>query len=137
LDKKLVAAQNKFTNDLNTESGRLASLIETTNKATTDLLNKKTEALDEKLVAAKGELVEQIGGVESGYLAGDKTLDGKINTQRTELDASILSTNKATVDLLNKTSETLDQKISETNATVSKNYTTLDDKITTAKTDLN
>lgn len=137
LDKKLVAAQNKFTNDLNTESGRLASLIETTNKATTDLLNKKTEALDEKLVAAKGELVEQIGGVESGYLAGDKTLDGKINTQRTELDASILSTNKATVDLLNKTSETLDQKISQTNATVSKNYTTLDGKITTAKTDLN
>ena len=137
LDKKLVAAQNKFTNDLNTESGRLASLIETTNKATTDLLNKKTEALDEKLVAAKGELVEQIGGVESGYLAGDKTLDGKINTQRTELDASILSTNKATVDLLNRTSETLDQKISQTNATVSKNYTTLDGKITTAKTDLN
>ena len=137
LDKKLVAAQNKFTNDLNTESGRLASLIETTNKATTDLLNKKTEALDEKLVAAKGELVEQIDGVESGYLAGDKTLDGKINTQRTELDASILSTNKATVDLLNKTSETLDQKISQTNATVSKNYTTLDGKITTAKTDLN
>lgn len=137
LDKKLVAAQNKFTNDLNTESGRLASLIETTNKATTDLLNKKTEALDEKLVAAKGELVEQIEGVESGYLAGDKTLDGKINTQRTELDASILSTNKATVDLLNKTSETLDQKISQTNATVSKNYTTLDGKITTAKTDLN
>lgn len=137
LDKKLVAAQNKFTNDLNTESGRLASLIETTNKATTDLLNKKTEALDEKLVAAKGELVEQIRGVESGYLAGDKTLDGKINTQRTELDASILSTNKATVDLLNKTSETLDQKISQTNATVSKNYTTLDGKITTAKTDLN
>ncbi|HBB8129877.1 TPA: DUF1983 domain-containing protein [Escherichia coli] len=137
LDKKLVAAQNKFTNDLNTESGRLASLIETTNKATTDLLNKKTEALDEKLVAAKGELVEQIGGVESGYLAGDKTLDGKINTQRTELDASILSTNKATVDLLNKTSETLDQKISQTNVTVSKNYTTLDGKITTAKTDLN
>ncbi|MCC5410509.1 hypothetical protein LMT12_28745, partial [Escherichia coli] len=76
LDRKLVAAQNKFTNDLNTESGRLASLIETTNKATTDLLNKKTEALDEKLVAAKGELVEQIEGVESGYLAGDKTLDG-------------------------------------------------------------
>ncbi|HAZ7370331.1 TPA: DUF1983 domain-containing protein [Escherichia coli] len=137
LDKKLVAAQNKFTNDLNTESGRLASLIETTNKATTDLLNKKTEALDEKLVAAKGELVEQIGGVESGYLAGDKTLDGKINTQRTELDASILSTNKATVDLLNRTSETLDQKISQTNATVSKNYATLDGKITTAKTDLN
>lgn len=137
LDKKLVAAQNKFTNDLNTESGRLASLIETTNKATTDLLDKKTEALDEKLVAAKGELVEQIGGVESGYLAGDKTLDGKINTQRTELDASILSTNKATVDLLNRTSETLDQKISQTNATVSKNYTTLDGKITTAKTDLN
>lgn len=137
LDKKLVAAQNKFTNDLNTESGRLASLIETTNKATTDLLNKKTEALDEKLVAAKGELVEQIGGVESGYLAGDKTLDGKINTQRTELDASILSTNRATVDLLNRTSETLDQKISQTNATVSKNYTTLDGKITTAKTDLN
>lgn len=137
LDKKLVAAQNKFTNDLNTESGRLASLIETTNKATTDLLNKKTEALDEKLVAAKGELVEQIGGVESGYLAGDKTLDGKINTQRTELDASILSTNQATVDLLNRTSETLDQKISQTNATVSKNYTTLDGKITTAKTDLN
>lgn len=137
LDRKLVAAQNKFTNDLNTESGRLASLIETTNKATTDLLNKKTEALDEKLVAAKGELVEQIVGVESGYLAGDKTLDGKINTQRTELDASILSTNKATVDLLNKTSETLDQKISQTNATVSKNYTTLDGKITTAKTDLN
>lgn len=137
LDKKLVAAQNKFTNDLNTESGRLASLIETTNKATTDLLNKKTEALDEKLVAAKGELVEQIGGVESGYLAGDKTLDGKINTQRTELDASILSTNKATVDLLNRTSETLDQKISQTNATVSENYTTLDGKITTAKTDLN
>lgn len=137
LDKKLVAAQNKFTNDLNTESGRLASLIETTNKATTDLLNKKTEALDEKLVAAKGELVEQISGVESGYLAGDKTLDGKINTQRTELDASILSTNQATVDLLNRTSETLDQKISQTNATVSKNYTTLDGKITTAKTDLN
>lgn len=137
LDKKLVAAQNKFINDLNTESGRLASLIETTNKATTDLLNKKTEALDEKLVAAKGELVEQIGGVESGYLAGDKTLDGKINTQRTELDASILSTNQATVDLLNRTSETLDQKISQTNATVSKNYTTLDGKITTAKTDLN
>lgn len=137
LDRKLVAAQNKFTNDLNTESGRLASLIETTNKATTDLLNKKTETLDEKLVAAKGELVEQIDGVESGYLAGDKTLDGKINTQRTELDASILSTNKATVDLLNKTSETLDQKISQTNATVSKNYTTLDGKITTAKTDLN
>lgn len=137
LDRKLVAAQNKFTNDLNTESGRLASLIETTNKATTDLLNKKTEALDEKLVAAKGELVEQIDGVESGYLAGDKTLNGKINTQRTELDASILSTNKATVDLLNKTSETLDQKISQTNATVSKNYTTLDGKITTAKTDLN
>lgn len=137
LDKKLVAAQNKFTNDLNTESGRLASLIETTNKATTDLLNKKTETLDEKLVAAKGELVEQIGGVESGYLAGDKTLDGKINTQRTELDASILSTNQATVDLLNRTSETLDQKISQTNATVSKNYTTLDGKITTAKTDLN
>lgn len=137
LDKKLVAAQNKFTNDLNTESGRLASLIETTNKATTDLLNKKTEALDEKLVAAKGELVEQIGGVESGYLAGDKTLDGKINTQRTELDASILSTNQATVDLLNRTSETLDQKISQTNATVSRNYTTLDGKITTAKTDLN
>lgn len=137
LDNKLVAAQNKFTNDLNTESGRLASLIETTNKATTDLLNKKTEALDEKLVAAKGELVEQIGGVESGYLAGDKTLDGKINTQRTELDASILSTNQATVDLLNRTSETLDQKISQTNATVSKNYTTLDGKITTAKTDLN
>lgn len=137
LDKKLVAAQNKFTNDLNTESGRLASLIETTNKATTDLLNKKTEALDEKLVAAKGELVEQIESVENGYLAGDKTLDGKINTQRTELDASILSTNKATVDLLNKTSETLDQKISQTNATVSKNYTTLDGKITTAKTDLN
>lgn len=137
LDRKLVAAQNKFTNDLNTESGRLASLIETTNKATTDLLNKKTEALDEKLVAAKGELVEQIGGVESGYLAGDKTLDGKINTQRTELDASILSTNQATVDLLNRTSETLDQKISQTNATVSKNYTTLDGKITTAKTDLN
>ena len=137
LDRKLVAAQNKFTNDLNTESGRLASLIETTNKATTDLLNKKTEALDEKLVAAKGELVEQIEGVESGYLAGDKTLDGKINTQRTELDASILSTNQATVDLLNRTSETLDQKISQTNATVSKNYTTLDGKITTAKTDLN
>ena len=137
LDRKLVAAQNKFTNDLNTESGRLASLIETTNKATTDLLNKKTEALDEKLVAAKGELVEQIDGVESGYLAGDKTLDGKINTQRTELDASILSTNQATVDLLNRTSETLDQKISQTNATVSKNYTTLDGKITTAKTDLN
>lgn len=137
LDRKLVAAQNKFTNDLNTESGRLASLIETTNKATTDLLNKKTEALDEKLVAAKGELVEQIEGVESGYLAGDKTLDGKINTQRTELDASILSTNRATVDLLNRTSETLDQKISRTNATVSKNYTTLDGKITTAKTDLN
>lgn len=137
LDRKLVAAQNKFTNDLNTESGRLASLIETTNKATTDLLNKKTEALDEKLVAAKGELVEQIGGVESGYLAGDKTLDGKINTQRTELDASILSTNQATVDLLNRTSETLDQKISQTNATVSKNYATLDGKITTAKTDLN
>lgn len=137
LDNKLVAAQNKFTNDLNTESGRLASLIETTNKATTDLLNKKTEALDEKLVAAKGELVEQISGVESGYLAGDKTLDGKINTQRTELDASILSTNQATVDLLNRTSETLDQKISQTNATVSKNYTTLDGKITTAKTDLN
>ena len=137
LDRKLVAAQNKFTNDLNTESGRLASLIETTNKATTDLLNKKTEALDEKLVAAKGELVEQISGVESGYLAGDKTLDGKINTQRTELDASILSTNQATVDLLNRTSETLDQKISQTNATVSKNYTTLDGKITTAKTDLN
>lgn len=137
LDRKLVAAQNKFTNDLNTESGRLASLIETTNKATTDLLNKKTEALDEKLVAAKGELVEQIEGVESGYLAGDKTLDGKINTQRTELDASILSTNRATVDLLNRTSETLDQKISQTNATVSKNYTTLDGKITTAKTDLN
>ena len=89
------------------------------------------------MVAAKCELVEQIGGVESGYLAGDKTLDGKINTQRTELDASILSTNKATVDLLNKTSETLDQKISQTNATVSKNYTTLDGKITTAKTDLN
>src|SRR5699024_5427974 len=43
----------------------------------------------------------------------------------------------ATVDLLNKTSETLDQKISQTNATVSKNYTTLDGKITTAKTDLN
>ncbi len=137
LDRKLVAAQNKFTNDLNTESGRLASLVETTNKATTDLLNKKTEALDEKLVAAKGELVEQIEGVESGYLAGDKTLDGKINTQRTELDASILSTNRATVDLLNRTSETLDQKISQTNATVSKNYTTLDGKITTAKTDLN
>lgn len=137
LDRKLVAAQNKFTNDLNTESGRLASLIETTNKATTDLLNKKTEALDEKLVAAKGELVEQIEGVESGYLAGDKTLDGKINTQRTELDASILSTNQATVDLLNRTSETLDQKISQTNATVSKNFTTLDGKITTAKTDLN
>lgn len=137
LDRKLVAAQNKFTNDLNTESGRLASLIETTNKATTDLLNKKTEALDEKLVAAKGELVEQIEGVESGYLAGDKTLDGKINTQRTELDASILSTNRATVDLLNRTSETLDQKISQTNATVSKNYTTLNGKITTAKTDLN
>ncbi|AKE45385.1 outer membrane protein alpha precursor [Escherichia coli O157 typing phage 4] len=137
LDRKLVAAQNKFTNDLNTESGRLASLIETTNKATTDLLNKKTEALDEKLVAAKGELVEQLEGVESGYLAGDKTLDGKINTQRTELDASILSTNQATVDLLNRTSETLDQKISQTNATVSKNYTTLDGKITTAKTDLN
>ncbi|UWG72798.1 MAG: Putative tail protein [Bacteriophage sp.] len=137
LDRKLVAAQNKFTNDLNTESGRLASLIETTNKATTDLLNKKTEALDEKLVAAKGELLEQIDGVESGYLAGDKTLDGKINTQRTELDASILSTNQATVDLLNRTSETLDQKISQTNATVSKNYTTLDGKITTAKTDLN
>ncbi|ELW2144682.1 DUF1983 domain-containing protein [Escherichia coli] len=137
LDRKLVAAQNKFTNDLNTESGRLASLIETTNKATTDLLNKKTEALDEKLVAAKGELVEQIEGVESGYLAGDKTLDGKINTQRTELDASILSTNQSTVDLLNRTSETLDQKISQTNATVSKNYTTLDGKITTAKTDLN
>lgn len=137
LDRKLVAAQNKFTNDLNTESGRLASLIETTDKATTDLLNKKTEALDEKLVAAKGELVEQIEGVESGYLAGDKTLDGKINTQRTELDASILSTNQATVDLLNRTSETLDQKISQTNATVSKNYTTLDGKITTAKTDLN
>lgn len=137
LDRKLVAAQNKFTNDLNTESGRLASMIETTNKATTDLLNKKTEALDEKLVAAKGELVEQIEGVESGYLAGDKTLDGKINTQRTELDASILSTNQATVDLLNRTSETLDQKISQTNATVSKNYTTLDGKITTAKTDLN
>lgn len=137
LDRKLVAAQNKFTNDLNTESGRLASLIETTNKATTDLLNKKTETLDEKLVAAKGELVEQIEGVESGYLAGDKTLDGKINTQRTELDASILSTNQATVDLLNRTSETLDQKISQTNATVSKNYTTLDGKITTAKTDLN
>lgn len=137
LDRKLVAAQNKFTNDLNTESGRLASLIETTNKTTTDLLNKKTEALDEKLVAAKGELVEQIDGVESGYLAGDKTLDGKINTQRTELDASILSTNQATVDLLNRTSETLDQKISQTNATVSKNYTTLDGKITTAKTDLN
>lgn len=137
LDNKFVAAQNKFTNDLNTESGRLASLIETTNKATTDLLNKKTEALDEKLVAAKGELVEQISGVESGYLAGDKTLDGKINTQRTELDASILSTNQATVDLLNRTSETLDQKISQTNATVSKNYTTLDGKITTAKTDLN
>ncbi len=137
LDRKLVAAQNKFTNDLNTESGRLASLIETTNKATTDLLNKKTEALDEKLVAAKGELVEQIEGVESRYLAGDKTLDGKINTQRTELDASILSTNQATVDLLNRTSETLDQKISQTNATVSKNYTTLDGKITTAKTDLN
>lgn len=137
LDRKLVAAQSKFTNDLNTESGRLASLIETTNKATTDLLNKKTEALDEKLVAAKGELVEQIEGVESGYLAGDKTLDGKINTQRTELDASILSTNQATVDLLNRTSETLDQKISQTNATVSKNYTTLDGKITTAKTDLN
>lgn len=137
LDRKLVAAQNKFTNDLNTESGRLASLIETTNKSTTDLLNKKTEALDEKLVAAKGELVEQIEGVESGYLAGDKTLDGKINTQRTELDASILSTNQATVDLLNRTSETLDQKISQTNATVSKNYTTLDGKITTAKTDLN
>ncbi|QXV81153.1 lateral tail fiber protein with fibronectin type III domain [Escherichia phage JohannBauhin] len=137
LDRKLVAAQNKFTNDLNTESGRLASLIETTNKATTDLLNKKTEALDEKLVAAKGELVEQIEGVESGYLAGDKTLDGKINTQRTELDASILSTNQATVDLLNRTSETLDQKISQTNATVSKNYTTLDGKITAAKTDLN
>lgn len=137
LDRKLVAAQNKFTNDLNTESGRLASLIETTNKSTTDLLNKKTEALDEKLVAAKGELVEQIEGVESGYLAGDKTLDGKINTQRTELDASILSTNQATVDLLNRASETLDQKISQTNATVSKNYTTLDGKITTAKTDLN
>ncbi len=137
LDKKLVAAQNKFTNDLNTESGKLASLIETTNKATTDLLNKKTEALDEKLVAAKGELVEQIGGVESGYLAGDKTLDGKINTQRTELDASILSTNQATVDLLNRTSQTLDQKISQTNATVSKNYTTLDGKINTTKSDLN
>lgn len=137
LDRKLVAAQNKFTNDLNTESGRLASLIETTNKATTDLLNKKTEAIDEKLVAAKGELVEQIEEVESGYLSGDKTLDGKINTQRTELDASILSTNQATVDLLNRTSETLDQKISQTNATVSKNYTTLDGKITTAKTDLN
>lgn len=85
------------------------------------------------MVAAKGELVEKLEGVESGYLAGDKTLDGKINTQRTELDASILSTNQATVDLLNRTSETLDQKISQTNATVSKNYTTLDGKITTAK----
>lgn len=111
LDRKLVAAQNKFTNDLNTESGRLASLIETTNKATTDLLNKKTEALDEKLVAAKGELVEQIEGVESGYLAGDKTLDGKINTQRTELDASILSTNQATVDLINGTASAIRQEL--------------------------
>lgn len=137
LDNKLTATKGELTNNLQNESAKLSSLIESTNKSTTDLLNKKTEALDEKLVAAQGELTEQIGDVEKGYLAGDKSLEGKLNTQRSELDASILSTNQATVDLLNRTSETLDQKISQTNATVSKNYTTLDGKINTAKSDLN
>lgn len=93
LNSKLVAAQQSFDDKLAAESGRLGSLIETTNRSTVDLVNRKTQALSEQITATQGTLREELKNTES------------------KLNSSIQETNKATTDLLNKTTEAINQDL--------------------------
>lgn len=93
LNSKLVAAQQSFDDKLAAESGRLGSLIETTNRSTVDLVNRKTQALSEQIAATQGTLREELKNTES------------------KLNSSIQETNKATTDLLNKTTEAIKQDL--------------------------
>lgn len=93
LSSKLVAAQQSFDDKLAAESGRLGSLIETTNRSTVDLVNRKTQALSEQITATQGTLREELKNTES------------------KLNSSIQETNKATTDLLNKTTEAIKQDL--------------------------
>lgn len=93
LNNKLVAAQQSFDDKLAAESGRLGSLIETTNRSTVDLVNRKTQALSEQITATQGTLREELKNTES------------------KLNSSIQETNKATTDLLNKTTEAIKQDL--------------------------
>lgn len=93
LNSKLVAAQQSFDDKLAAESGRLGSLIETTNRSTVDLVNRKTQALSEQITATQGTLREELKNTES------------------KLNSSIQETNKATTDLLNKTTEAIKQDL--------------------------
>ncbi|HFS7091790.1 TPA: phage tail protein, partial [Escherichia coli] len=65
LNSKLVAAQQSFDDKLAAESGRLGSLIETTNRSTVDLVNRKTQALSEQITATQGTLREELKNTES------------------------------------------------------------------------
>lgn len=93
LNSKLVAAQQSFDDKLAAESGRLGALIETTNRSTVDLVNRKTQALSEQITATQGTLREELKNTES------------------KLNSSIQETNKATTDLLNKTTEAIKQDL--------------------------
>ncbi|QEG04505.1 fibronectin type III protein [Shigella phage CM1] len=93
LNSKLVVAQQSFDDKLAAESGRLGSLIETTNRSTVDLVNRKTQALSEQITATQGTLREELKNTES------------------KLNSSIQETNKATTDLLNKTTEAIKQDL--------------------------
>lgn len=93
LNSKLVAAQQSFDDKLAAESGRLGSLIETTNRSTVDLVNRKTQALSEQITATQGTLREELKNTKS------------------KLNSSIQETNKATTDLLNKTTEAIKQDL--------------------------
>lgn len=93
LNSKLVAAQQSFDDKLAAESGRLGSLIETTNRSTVDIVNRKTQALSEQITATQGTLREELKNTES------------------KLNSSIQETNKATTDLLNKTTEAIKQDL--------------------------
>lgn len=93
LNSKLVAAQQSFDDKLAAESGRLGSLIETTNRSTVDLVNRKTQALSEQITATQGTLREELKNTES------------------KLNSSIQETNKATTGLLNKTTEAIKQDL--------------------------
>lgn len=93
LNNKLVAAQQSFEDKLQQESGKLGSLIDTTNKATVDLINRNTTSLNERITATQGTLRDEISQTEN------------------KLNSTIQETNKSTTDLMNKTTEAIKQDL--------------------------